>query len=53
MGVAKHGKNSAHAKQCAKYAAENRYEKNKARKAERHKKRLARFAARRAAKQAA
>lgn len=52
MGVPKH-KPSAHQKGCAKYKSENRYEKNKARKAEKHKKRQEYFAKRRAVKEAA
>lgn len=52
MGMPKH-KPSAHQKGCAKYKSENRYEKNKARKAARHKKRMGYFAKRRAAKEAA
>ena len=46
-------KPSVHQKGCAKYKSENRYEKNKARKAARHKKRMEYFAKRRAAKEAA
>ena len=52
MGIPKH-KPSAHQKQCKKYKDENRYEKNKARKAAKHKKRMEYFAKRRAAKEAA
>lgn len=47
MGIPKHGKNSARSKNSAKYTAEHRYQKNKARKAERHRKRVERFAIRR------
>ena len=52
MGIAKH-KPSAHQKQCAKYKNEGRYERNKARKAAKHKQRLEYFARRRAKKEGA
>ncbi len=53
MNKTKHGKLSAGAKNCARYKSEGRLEKNKARKAARHKKRMARFAQRRAQRAAA
>ncbi len=47
MGIRKHGKQSAHAKQCEKYKAEGRYQKNKDRKAAKHAKRMEYFRKRR------
>ena len=51
MGGVKHGKLSAHSKNSAKYKAEGKLEKNKAKKAEKHEKKQAYFAARRAKKE--
>jgi hypothetical protein len=50
MGIPKHGKDSAHSKNCAKYKAEGRRAKNKALKAIRLKKYLEKMAKRRAKK---
>ncbi len=47
MGIPKHGKESARTKKCKKYSAEGRYFINKEKKAERNRKRIARFLARR------
>jgi hypothetical protein len=50
MGIPKHGKDSAHSKNCAKYKAEGRRERNKALKAIRLKRYLDKMAKRRANK---
>ena len=50
MGVPKHGKLSARSKNCAKYKAENRLEKNRIKRAKKHKKKLEKMADRQAQK---
>jgi hypothetical protein len=50
MGIPKHGKDSAKYKAILKYKSEGRYEKNKARKAKKNEKRLARLAAKKESK---